>query len=612
MSNTSNEAIVIEDFPDDDIERVIWWYGAAFINPSHTSTIPLVEVALRPIISNDTLGEAIVVKIGLPQLNNVRIGSIWKGQSCTGRKRPGYEKKCFEFEFEASTIESINFKAKKTRSLPGKPHYFIPPYKYDLNSIPNEKGYPYHFENSKITKLISTNNVAVLIPALELFTSTYTPRNQEIRSDLFLLPVPDVLSQHINVGKSHVETDGKYTIFPKKGLHKSNSVFLAYLHCNPVTKERVHNLWTSLSVEKRALTGERYKDRYPIVLPYHPNSLKFNADGIWIDKDTFLVFRINKSSLPPEYEINLVSEENAAQTSYNENEDEIHVSPQHTVTASLPVTHEIDPETNAGVAYIKSEVDFFDEGPVINTITITSDSENNAIRNFLTPNTATQLSSGQESNSIDSKNVAKLKQSELEKKQSDREHIVQSEVIDLVRDALTELIEIGNSSIQSIKYLDENTEQYNGFKLASFPKSLFRKNATWSASNYESFVNKEGQKQYKFTPRKFLLAKITLKNATSAYLLDIDRKSSKTGFSGLIFNVPLSTLSSYQLYDLLKTISKNKGTFRKRDSGKLIDIKLPVASYYIYDHSLIENSMAKKMAKVIKIAEEKGTFLASH
>ncbi|MGZ3797825.1 MAG: hypothetical protein ACXVB1_15750 [Pseudobdellovibrionaceae bacterium] len=608
MSNNHNQTIVIDAFPDDDVERVVWWYGAAFINISHASTIPLIEVALRPIISNDGLGAAIVVKVGLPQLNNVRIGSIWKGQSCTRINRHGYEKECFEFKLETSTIESINFKTKKPDSLPDKPHYFIPPYKYDLHSIPKEKGYPYHFENSKITKLISTNNVTVLILALELFTSTYTPRNQEIRSDLFLLPVPDVLPRHINLEKSHVDADGKYTIFLKKGLHKSNSVFLAYLQCNPISQERVRKLWTSLSVEKRVSIGENHKDRYPIVHPYHPNSFKFNADGIWLNKDTFLVFRINKSSLPAEYEINLVSEGNGDHTKNNENQDEIYVSPQHTVAANLPITHEIDPETNAGIAYIKSEVEFFDDGPLINTTTITSDSENNAIRNFLTPNAATHLSSGQESNSLDSKNVAKLKQSEIEKEHSDREHIDQSQVINLVHDALAELIEIENSSIQSIKYLDENAEQYDDFKLASFPRSLFRKNATWPASNYELFVNKEGEKQYKFTPRKFLLAKITLKNATSVYLLEIDRNSSKTGFSGLIFNVPLSTLSSRQLYDLLKTISENKGTFRKRESGKLIDIKLPVSSYHIYDHSLIENSMTKKMAKVVKIAEEKGVF----
>lgn len=608
MSNNPNQTVVIDDFPDDDIERVIWWYGAAFINLSHTSTIPLVEVALRPIISNDTLGESIVVKIGLPQLNNVRIGSIWKGRFCTRKNRHGYKKECFEFEFETSAIESINFKTRKPDSPSEKPHYFIPPYKYDLHSIPNENDYPYHFGNSKITKLISKNNVTVLIPALELFTSTYTPRNQEIRSDLFLLPVPDVLSRHINLEKSHAETDGKYTIFPKTGLHKSNSVFLAYLQCNPVTKERVHKLWTSLSVEKRAPTGEKHKDRYPIVLPYHPNSLKFNADGIWLNKDTFLVFRINKFSLPAEYEINLISEENCDHTSFNENRDEIYVPPQHAVAANLPITHQIDPETNAGVAYIKSEVDFFDEGPVINTTTITSDSENNAIRNFLTPNTATHLSSGQESSLIDSQNVAKLKQSELEKEQSDREHVDQTQVIDLVRDALAELVEIGNSSIQSIKYLDENTEQYSDFKLASFPEALYRKNATWPG-NYK-FMNKDGKKKLQFMPRKFLLAKITLKNATSAYLLEIDRKSSESGFYGLIFNVPASSLSKIQLYGLLETISKNKGTFRKRDSGALIDIKLPVSIYHIYDHrSFTEQPLiVKKMDEVIKIAQEKGIF----
>lgn len=601
MTNKTKQTVVIDAFPNDDVERVVWWYGAAFINTSHASSIPLVEVALRPITSNNELGSAIVVKVGLPQLNNVRIGSIWRGRSHTEKKSSGYENFSFDFKFESSDIESINFRTKRPDSPLHKPHYFIPPYKYNLDCIPKEKGYPYHFENSKITKLTSTNNIIVLIPALELFTSTYTPKNQEIRSDLFLFPIPDVLSRHINFNKSHVDPDKKYTIFLKKELHTSNSVFLAYLKCNPITQQRVCKLWASLSIAKKE-SGNHYNDRYPIIHPYHPDSLKLNVDGIWLNSETFLVFRINKFSLPTEYKIHLVEERNCYHSKNNGNEDVIYVPQQHTVATNLPITHEIDPETNAGIAYIKSEVEYFKDAPVITKEITTSDLVNNAKIKFLTPNDATHLSSGQGSNSLDSKNIAKLKQSEIENSYLTKESIDQTQMIYLVHTALVELVKMDNSFIQSIKYLDENAEQYDDFTLASFPKNLFSKNATWPASSYELFVNKEGKKQYNVVPRKFLLINVTLKSAISLYLLDIDRNTPKDLFRGLIFNIPSSTLSSDQLYSLLKTISENKGTIRKRKNGKLIDINLPVSSHYIYNHRSIENSLAKKLAKVIKMA----------
>ncbi|PPK72541.1 hypothetical protein B0F87_11724 [Methylobacter tundripaludum] len=618
MSEPLKQPPSIKAFPNDNVKRVVWWYGAVYKNASALSTTPLVDVALREIINfeNNELGGATVVKIGLPQLDIVRLGTIWVGQHNTGTKWDNYngtktEPIKFEFDCSSPMIESINIlDSKPDTDTPEQKNYTIPAYKYNLQSIDKETRYP--FFNSKITKLLSVDNCTVLIPALELLTSTYTPKGQDIRCDLFSHSIDEALALHLDLEQSTGNVDGTYNITLKKDRHDTNIAFLAYLRCNHVSRSRASKIWSCLATKKTYPNGVLYYDHYPEIFPYHPKKLKLECDGLRLNDQTFLVFRINKYSIPDEHLIYPTTKEKGRSKGNIPQGDDLYVPPEYTVDADLPVTSEVDPGNNTGVAYITSEVTSSSNQSIIRQHAPGTDFENNANIQSLKPNTSTQLSSGDKNSSIDCKNTAKLKQYELEKKQSDREHIIQSEVIDLVRNALAELVGIRNSSIQSIKYLDENTEQYNDFKLASFPEGLFRKNATWSASNYESFVNKEGQKRYKFTPRKFLLAKITLKNATSAYLLEIDRKSSKTGFSGLIFNVPLSILSSYQLYVLLKTISKNKGTFRKRDGGKLIDIKLPVSSYHIYDHSLIENSMAKKMAKVIKIAEEKGVFLARH
>ncbi len=610
MSELSPNIRLIDAFPDDNIERVIWLYGAVFKNHG-ASNIPLVEVALRPIFPPDKLGNAVIIKIGFSQLDNARIGSIWKGKAYTGKNWDNFKSEFFDFDFSRTTIDSVDFHEEKPDSPPDTKHFHIPPYKYSLNSLPykdeNEEKYQERFFRSKLTKLKSKSNVTVYIPALELLTSTYTPREQKIRCDLLTCSIDNILNKHINLEKSKGKVDEIFSIFLNTDKHESNKIFLAHLFCNSVTRSRVSLIWNSMTTDVRSDKGRIEPYKHPTVLPYHSDSLKFNTDGIWLDfnKTSFLVLRITKCSLPktPIIDTEIKDKKSHGKSSDNET---IHVPPQHTVDTDIPITNEVDPGINAGVGYITSEVDFFQDKPIVNTIFLESDSKNNAKINILNPDTPTHLSSGAVNSSISSKDIAKLKQSELEKNHLGKEVIDKKDIIGLVNNALIKLANNDELPIESLIYIDENADLFHNFKLAIFPIKLFGKKGIgkWPSIADSPYQDDEDNKKQKITSRKLLLVKIILKNATSAYLLEIERRPNDNGFCGIVFNIE-EQLTSENLYDLLETISRNKGQYRKYENRLSVEVKLPILIHHIYNHSWIQNSVEKKMDKVIRMAENK-------
>jgi len=155
--------------------------------------------------------------------------------------------------------------------------------------------------NSAYTKLTTRNGKTILVPSMELFTTTFTPEEQQIRNMLIMNPMDDILNRYMN--NFHVENNEYHTRF----IHRkspSNLIFLSYLALNKTSRISIYKLRSSILMERRdKTTGHLYMDKYPVVLPYHPKKLSIISDGIWIDSDTFLVLRINKYSLPTEYPV---------------------------------------------------------------------------------------------------------------------------------------------------------------------------------------------------------------------------------------------------------------------------------------------------------------------
>ena len=594
----------IKEFPNDSVKRVVWLYGAVSRNSS-ASTQSLVDIALRAIKTGGELGQAIVLKIAVAQLDIVRLGSIWQGRYSTDKNWSNYKNEHFKFDLMNTTVESVNYSSP---NLNDTRYNRLLLHKYPM-SVPDKNGYWHRFTHSQLTKLRFINAITVLIPALEMLTSTYTPKHQKIRSDLLSRSIDDVLLKQIYLDKSMGNRKGVYHLSLQEMKHKSNIIFIAYLLCNSVTKARVSKIWGSIATDLRQYSGETDLYKHPIVLPYHPNSLKIDVEGVWLDRSSFFVLRIMKVSLPVEHEINVQIDENVNLVSTNPeiDQDIIYMRSQNVIPGNLPITCESDPGATSGIAYIKSEIDFFPEEPLINILNSVTESENNAKRLFNDPNDLSYFSSGDLSYSSDADDIAKLKQSELEQESSTKT-IDKSQIIAIVNAALVEILIEDGSSIESLMYIDGKANQYPEYTLALFPEDFFGAPGIgkWSAYDYQSEKNPSNKVYYKTTPRKLLLVQITLKNINHCiYLLEIERRPSESGFCGLIFNISEKILSEERLIKLLKVISKNKGKFRKRDNNQLVNLELPVLIHHVYEHSMIEKKTGKeKMERVIRKAEE--------
>jgi len=613
----------IEAFPRDDIRRVIWAFGGLFPNKSFSNT-PLLEVALRPIFPDNKLGEqAIVVKITVAQVDTARLGTIWRGQERTNeiwslyesgqtRKINKYsENEIFEFDFGKFTPDTIKFNTQN----PSTDYGYIPRFLYPLCSITKDRGAFYRFYNSTFTRLFASDEVTVLAPSIEFFTSTYTPKEQQIRSSLLQTPLDEVLAKYINPDETGVDTEGNYVVSLKNNKHETNIAFLAYMSCNQASRNRFDKLRCSLLHANKNNFGQDYPNRFLEALPYHPSKMKLQCDGIWVDNHTFLVLRINAYSLPDDNNIISVvtsieyKKDEVDETSATE-EPILVKSKNKENILSAPIVNNIDPHYSSGVSYINSEVKVLANDLKIEETTQTKVKKITWLRLISeAPLPIEWLSSGLQNSSKESKGTAQLRESEKDKVIN---AIDQSSVLYEVKKALDVLPTLDNH-IKEIYFLNceiSRQEQENEC-YTFFPQSLHNKFNSHRWIEHSQIDDGE-----KYIPRGLLIAKIVLDNSNEAYLLEIQRKNKSEAFSGLIFSVE-GLLTQNKLYGLLSKIVEYQGKYKRRTSGyerqvlnteKSIELELPVYRHYLFDHQLGKSTWEKKMLREIEKAEKKGTF----
>ena len=74
------------------------------------------------------------------------------------------------FSLNTDTSKSISFIEKR----PNSDYGHFPPYRYKMDRIENKSDY-WNFANAIYIKIESDEGVTVIIPSMELFTSTYVP-----------------------------------------------------------------------------------------------------------------------------------------------------------------------------------------------------------------------------------------------------------------------------------------------------------------------------------------------------------------------------------------------------------------------------------------------------
>ena len=202
----------ISAFPDDNIERVIRFYGGVVRNEINSS-LPLVEVLTREIEENNSVSkEAEIFRISLPELDQVRIGSVWKGQNLIEVTKDIYNNfergKRFNFNFGDSGHEPSS---ETFDSVFKKNNFWDKTVLKRISTISNKNSNEpssdpfFTFNKSQLTKLISKDNITVYIPSLEFLTSAVAPEHKQIRRNFILYSLNQIASKYLAHAKINKE-----------------------------------------------------------------------------------------------------------------------------------------------------------------------------------------------------------------------------------------------------------------------------------------------------------------------------------------------------------------------------------------------------------------------
>lgn len=575
----------IADFPNDQQLRVVWGFGSVHVS-HNLSTAPHFLVSLRSIVDHRLDDYETVYKIPLAQADIVRLGTVWLGQRRVEGFWEQYSKTyertvLFDFDFINSPPTSIPFSAKD----PSTDYYQIPPFAYSLafgtkskinTKLKSSEGlneeetrdlkiqavYLGQMSKSKLTKLISTDECTVLIPSIEFLTSCYTPREQQLRNKIVNLKLDDALADYIDMTESGENELGEYDLYMKSRKHQTNLAFLGYAHCNAVTKKRLEVLRSSLTKPNKDRSGCNYPDRYPDVLPYHPDGMSLSCDGIWIDSQTFLALRVSGCSLPTTHKINQIlletiytgKENDPTPGTGEKNGGGFKSGGAIGDFQDIPIVTGTDPNTNAAGAHITTEVMILGGLPEIEDFVETKEADikrkNNNRAEGQKPN---GLSSGELNGSKDSEGVGQLKQSE---KDRDAEYVNQLEILETVNNALQSLL--SSNKVKNLEFLDSSANISSAAFFASIPTKLIGYKDSHSWAVY--FKNEYNQ----VITRVVLLVRVTLLDGKVLFLFEIQRKNSGEGFSGLVFETYDNAISSNQLYEFLSKVVEYQGKFRRR------------------------------------------------
>lgn len=574
--------ITIDGLPNDKNQYVITSYDGVLPNNSFATDIPLVKVSLGLVKDNRLIKHFASSIIGLPELVVARIGTMWQSQAQLEgywTEYQGYEEKIsLLFDLEKTPARCVRYKKNEVSG------------NLELMELDNSNGdeSKNNFYGSSFTEFTGEDGIKYIVPALELFMSTYLPRNKLIRNELLLNPISTVLKNHVNDFKC---SPSLYQIHIDKQLESETSAFLAYLACNEHARSIVGKIWTNLECGKKS----GIKDI--CIFPYHPKKISFQASGVWLGNGLFYIQRIYEPQSPNEIKIIAISKKTVSmpKEANKENTDsdaKVSTVLNNTVIENqTTVSHKTNPSGNAGKKYIVSDV-----SPDNSELNIEQIEE---IDNIID----SEALYFKEDNAVNSASSGKLKGSE-ELKSIARTHYTVEEtteklpLIEEINTALISLMEGENPKILDLMYVDDYGGEHTNLVYASFgAHHIGLSDEKYWASGY---VRGAGKKRKRSGYRKLLIAKLQIDGIKPIYYLEIVRKVKSDSFFGLLFQLP-SNIDYEMLENIKDVLALNKGHFVGENIAPF-----PIKNAIRIKHKW--GSMKQRFENVFEIIQERKMF----
>jgi len=574
-------SVRIGGLPKNDKTYVIVNYEGVLLNHSFASDIPIVLVSLGEVQNDNLIKNVLTCMIGLPELSTVRIGTLWKNQT----RLDGYWKKYEHYvEDMRLTFNLKNIPAKLSKYKREKATFEYSNFNEE-NILQEDES----IDNAiMFTEFKDENGIRYIVSSIELLMSTYLPRNKLIRNDLLLHPIETIIDSYVD---KHDNLSNSYEITVDKSYEPETITFLAYLAENKTTKQNLSKIWTNLQ------HGKSSNVKHLVALPYHPEKISFLASGLWLDKHTFYIQRINKPKPAKEIRIIATVDKDASRPS-NVNHTTVSSSTKRgaalnneEIAKEVEISHIKNPNGAIGVKHIVSEVSP-DNSDLNLEIKENIENINNPSISYRTENIEVEnASSGKFKNDKNSEKTARTK------------YIVEEnpKVIpyaEEITNALKELTKSPTPKIKDLKYIDDYTKEHENLIYANFAdKHINMNDNKYWASGY---VRGLGIKRSKAGYRKLLIVKITIEGIKPIYFLEIIRKVKSDHFFGVIFQLS-SDLDFDALEDIKDVIASNKGHFAGKDI-----LPFPVKRAVKIKHKW--GSMKQRFENIFDVIQEKKIF----
>ncbi|MFA9440824.1 hypothetical protein ACDA63_14400 [Uliginosibacterium sp. sgz301328] len=291
QQKATSRQILIEGIPEDSNVRLLaWWYCGLKKNPAAPSE-PKVEVCFRPILKDGSYRSYVYYDVGLTNLGQVRLGTIWHRQKKVGQIP--LEEETFQLDFSDDGWRISGPWDQSAKSI--DPSWLVS--KDYL--LPEKERHP----KTRVVQFhLSSNPRGLVIPCMEVFSRLYG-RSQYLKRILVTQPFDAAVGSLI-VPDIEEAPEGVWQVTVDKHCVNGDGILLAHLKHDETTKRRVRQIWAQGEATQDVFGS---KHIFPGIGPWFAGPAQLRVKGIWLDpeKRRFLALQINGCSDPGGAEIYL-------------------------------------------------------------------------------------------------------------------------------------------------------------------------------------------------------------------------------------------------------------------------------------------------------------------